>query len=455
MTNYLLEADIVDNLTDNRGNKALSANQGRVLKELIDTKRDIVSGTMNGTDLELTKDDGTKVIIDITALLADVKAMSGHYDVATQSLVITLSDTNTFSIPVANLLPVLTDSSIEGNGSGDPLRIAVSADANNVLARGTDGKMFVLKELPSTVAGNALTRENDDRLYVGILDEDDMVSDSDTKLPSQQSVKAYVDALHKARVYLSTDTFTPADANNPTTGEVLGAVTTTEVIVSYNKTNNENIVATHTWHIDKDNKITVLGTPAGTPNTISQDITSDSPVLVASTQAVKDYVDSKLVPNNIITQSYSGVKSIGTTASVINLFPAVVIGAGKKIKVDISVPARNDSNGWGGLFINLNAKINGTWYNLGNHGYGGGVMANKASMIGYGYMKVAIDLFAITGSTAAHSVQFELMGKSYTGTTNINGAHFINAATIGLNKGTDVDAVLEQNFTTIHIEEYI
>jgi len=286
LTEYITESDIIDNVTDTRHDKALSANQGRFLKELIDNKTNIISGNIVDTNLILTKDDSSTVIIDIAQLLLDVKAMSGSYDVATQSLVITLSDDTHFSIPVASLLPVSTDASLEGNGAGIPLKVALSTDEDNTLTRGIDGKLYVPKEPLSEEAGNILTRV-EDGLYVGILDEDEMISDDATKPPSQQSVKAYVDNMGRDRVFLSIDTFNPSDENAPTLTEVLDAVEGRDVIVIYNKTADESIAPTHIWHIDKTGKTTLLYTSTETISVV-QNLDNPNNEEVLSTSGIVD-----------------------------------------------------------------------------------------------------------------------------------------------------------------------
>ena len=451
LSGTLTATDIVDNLTSNLADKPLSANQGKVLKDLVDTKRDIVSGVMAGNNLELTKDDGSKVVVDVSTLLADVKAMSGHYDVATQSLVITLSDTSSFSIPVANLLPVTTDSSLSGNGAGEPLKVAISVDADNILGRGTDGKMFALKEIPSAQSGNILVRNPDDRLYVGMLDEDDMVSDDNTKPPSQQSVKAYVDALHKSRVFLSTDSFTPVDADKPTVAEVLGATTGTEIIVFYTKTNNENDKPTHTWHIDKDRKVTVLTYPvqgAGSVN-IVQNLDTPNSTDVASTQAIVDV----LTTNNIFVYSYTGMTSRDTTPVPVGNCPEVGIQAGKKVKISWSVPIRPSKNKseWRGLYLNLNIRVNGTWYNLGNSGFD--YMHHGAHTISTAKGSLVCDIPSLLNISDAYSLKVEISIRAYAGTVGINGSHNINRHQSGLSRGHDISEIMQQNYMTIYIEE--
>lgn len=108
----------------------------------------LISGALNaaGDTLEFTMADGTIVSVDATALTADVRLTAGVYNAATESLDLTVSDgttSSTVSIPVAALLPVTTDDTIDGDGAATPLSVTPSTDAGNQLTLGTDGKLHV------------------------------------------------------------------------------------------------------------------------------------------------------------------------------------------------------------------------------------------------------------------------------------------------------------------------
>jgi hypothetical protein len=114
---------VEDLLTSVSTTNALSANQGRILNAA-----DIASGVVTGTDLILTLKGGSNVTVDVTTLLADVKLQSGVYNSGTKALDLTLSNATVVSIPVSDLLPVLTDGTLTGDGANTPLAVNMSGD---------------------------------------------------------------------------------------------------------------------------------------------------------------------------------------------------------------------------------------------------------------------------------------------------------------------------------------
>jgi len=124
---------------------------------------------------------------------------------------------------------------------------------------------------------------------------------------------------------------------------------------------------------------------------------------------------------------------------------------GKAVEIEIEVPLRCDSTGWGGAYINVNAKIGDTWYNLGNGGYDGNSMYYNAKSIARYTKKLTIPKEAITEDT---TVQVELIGRTYNADVIVNSSHDINREANGLNKrGAVVDWTKKQNFTIVKIKE--
>jgi hypothetical protein len=145
---------IIDNLNSAIATSALSANQGKILRDY-----DIASGALVGNNIVLTTVAGAVINIDATAMLADVRVSSGVYNAATKSLDFTMSNATTVSVPVSALLPVTHDNTLSGDGSTTPLKVELSADANNILVLGTDGKLYatVAVSTHAIVAGTATT----------------------------------------------------------------------------------------------------------------------------------------------------------------------------------------------------------------------------------------------------------------------------------------------------------
>ncbi|MFK5971969.1 MAG: hypothetical protein QM485_01695 [Flavobacteriaceae bacterium] len=133
--------------------------------------------------------------------------------------------------------------------------------------------------------------------------------------------------------------------------------------------------------------------------------------------------------NKSYVQVYKTNRSFGSgNAIVLNLFPQVTIQAGKKVKIDLYVPTRDTTNSWGGLYVNINVKVNGTWYNLGNTGYDGGVMNNSATSIHALNHEMLLDFITNLSLPVdqSYTLQFELTARSYNGTTYVNQSHDIN-----------------------------
>ena len=105
----------------------------------------LVSVNLDNTDLEFTLNSGTVLTFDATAFLADIYAQSGVYDSGTQSIIFTLTNGSTFSVPVSALLPVTTDSTIDGDGNATPLSVVEMTGADGV----TDGNKGIV---PTPVA---------------------------------------------------------------------------------------------------------------------------------------------------------------------------------------------------------------------------------------------------------------------------------------------------------------
>ena len=123
----------------------------------------------------------------------------------------------------------------------------------------------------------------------------------------------------------------------------------------------------------------------------------------------------------------------------------------------LRVPARDNTTSWGGLYININVRVNGgTWYNLGNSGYDGGVMANSSNDIATSHHHKYLDFIGNAGVSASstYTVQFEVTCRSYNGTTTVNGSHDINRTASNLgNRGSLKTWASNQNYTTLTLTE--
>jgi len=126
----------------------------------------------------------------------------------------------------------------------------------------------------------------------------------------------------------------------------------------------------------------------------------------------------------------------------------------KKIELGLNIPTRHDGKDWGGLYINTNIEVNGTWYNLGNEGYGGASMVSNASTIATFVSNKILDIVNELGLTADYELRVELMARTHSGKTIVNQSHDINCMRKNLNKrGALQTWASNQNFATIYIKE--
>lgn len=118
-----------------------------------DLSKYIASGAVNGSNLELTREDGSKVTIDVSTLVPMVKAdrflKEVTYNAADKKLVFTVasfdgteeSDTPTvLEVAVGDLLPVVAGDGLEGDGTtANPLKIKTSTDNANPIVVDENG----------------------------------------------------------------------------------------------------------------------------------------------------------------------------------------------------------------------------------------------------------------------------------------------------------------------------
>ncbi|WP_298479080.1 hypothetical protein [uncultured Maribacter sp.] len=192
----------------------------------------------------------------------------------------------------------------------------------------------------------------------------------------------------------------------------------------------------------------------------------NTPTITTATKAlVKNpatgQISEQVIPtfssNKSYVQVYKGNKTFTNgNATLLNLFPEVTIQAGKKIKMTLYVPTRDNTNHWGGLYVNVNVRVNGTWYNLGNTGYDGGVMSYSAQSIHALNHEMLLDFITNLGlpEDQTYTLQFELRARSYNGTTSVNRSHDINRTANNLNvRGGLQTWASDQNYCHIIIEE--
>tara|TARA_R110000851_G_scaffold147580_4_gene287523 strand:- start:1120 stop:1752 length:633 start_codon:yes stop_codon:yes gene_type:complete len=167
------------------------------------------------------------------------------------------------------------------------------------------------------------------------------------------------------------------------------------------------------------------------------------------------------VPNKVHMQTWADPVDVEDDAAYhIKTFDDVTIQADKAVLFDLMIYVRNDTQSWGGLYLNIYCLINGTRYNLGNTGFNAGVMLNGAAEVMLLNHKMYYDFpgnFELSGD---YVVQFEIYGKTYGGTTSVNGNSLQNTELYGFTTGdstfsavTVEDWIKPQNFSRMVIHE--
>lgn len=141
-----------------------------VLKPLKDA--DIVSGSIIGSNLELNKVDGNKVLIPVGNLVPAVKAdkfLKGvTYNEVSKKLVFTVGNdtdntTQTYEVSVADLLPIVVGNGLEGNGTTtNPAKVKISA--NGGLKVDATGISIDKNQLSNYVDGSTITVNREGKL---------------------------------------------------------------------------------------------------------------------------------------------------------------------------------------------------------------------------------------------------------------------------------------------------
>ena len=152
-----------------------------------------VTGTVEFDGLSGT---GAVTITDIAD--EDNMASNSATKLATQQSIKSYVDTQVATIPTGDITSVVAGTGLTGGGTTGDVTLnviggtGITANADNIAIDGTVATLtgtqtFTNKTLTSAVLNTTVSG-------TAVLDEDDMVSDSATKLATQQSIKAYVDA---------------------------------------------------------------------------------------------------------------------------------------------------------------------------------------------------------------------------------------------------------------------
>jgi hypothetical protein len=172
-------------------------------------------------------------------------------------------------------------------------------------------------------------------------------------------------------------------------------------------------------------------------------------------------IPAETLPNKSYVQTHTTQVNIDSgNVDVINLFDTVTIQKNKKIRIDYFVPYKFDTSlvnpKANYINININIKINDTWYNLGNTIAQENIIYSDVKNTGNFLNFLTIDPIAILGldASSSYTVQIELTARCETGTAKINYNNDINKLDNNLGaRGDLLTDVSNQQYCHVMIEE--
>jgi hypothetical protein len=405
---YATPTDLSDGLAlkvDIDGSKVLSdVNYSAADKALVDTivnkvnaSGDKVLSDNNFTDALKTKVDNcpadtTQEIADLNEALDEVLGVQFYEDYAsfpgtgTEEIIYIAQDTGYLYEWIPNEYQVLTVPAYDGDiadldiDGGTDIGAAL-ADADLIIvddgAGGTNRKSALSRIWTYILA--KIVAVTDVSSYGFVIDEDTMVSDDATKVPTQQSVKAYVDAAGGG---WDGDI---ADIDLDGGSDIGAALADADLILvddGAGGTNRKSAIS-RVWTYILAKIVAVVDVSTYGWVVDEDDMASDSALKVPTQQSVKAYVDdlaggaitvNTYSTNQLLTAAQCYGNTIYVTGAATITLPAVVDGMHLKIITRGAVAVNIDPNGsevlvldntscTGGHYI-TNNSTNGDWAEL-------------------------------------------------------------------------------------------
>ena len=332
----------------------------------------LTEGTTTTTTVDVNSSDGTNATLaQATTLRAGVLSKAKCDEiVANTAKVSDIPDNVTTNLSTTTTATTNTVVSSDGTNAVLP---AATTTVAGVMTGADKSKLDGIEDLADVTdaanvnaAGAVMNTDATTAAMSFVIDEDNMVSDSATKVPTQQSVKAYVDTevgavVPNSPTALSTGTVSSTTYGITSDGSandvILAAATTalSGVMTGADKTKLDGIEAladvTDSTNVNAAGAVMNSDTTTASMSfVIDEDaMGSNSATKVPTQQSVKAYVDANLAANDAMI--FKGTIGTGGTLTLAAFNALVVYDAGWSYKVITAGTYKGVVSEIGDLFI--------------------------------------------------------------------------------------------------------
>jgi trimeric autotransporter adhesin len=421
--------------------------------------------TKTGNTLDVNVDDSTIEINSDTLRVKD--AGITNVKLAKSTITVVGDDSTGTAVSLGETFKIAGGESLNASVSADTLTINLDDDIT-VNQIGAKDSTAVSITSPVQVTG-ALNTDTSlqiagSTLVDGILDEDNMASNSATKLATQQSIKAYVDSVAGGTITLG-DSASNSGSVNINAGQDLefrsgDSLTLTVLGNGVTAALNDNITvnqigakdstavsitsALQTTSIQSSGAVTVngtftIGTGSGVTTILDEDtLSSDSDTALATQQSIKAYVDSQITASNTLTLGDDASSEIS-----LNLDDVLNVKGGNSITSSVagdSLTFALDAN----ISVNQIGALDSTAINITSPVYVSGALNTDTSLQIAGSTLIDgildEDNFASDSATKLATQQsIKAYVDSVAGGTITLGDSASNAGSVDINAGQDLE----------------
>ena len=362
------------------------ANNAKVSDINHNVSTNLSEGTTSGTTVDVNSSDGTNAtLLEASSTRAGVLSSAKFDEIVANSLKVSdIPDNVTTNLSTTTTATTNTVVSSDGTNAVLPAATTtvagVMTGADKLKLDGIETNADVTDATNVNAAGAVMNSDATTASMSFVIDEDTMVSDSATKVPTQQSVKAYVDTevggiTPNSPTALSTGTVTNTTYGITSDGSandvILAAATTSlsGVMTGTDKTKLNGIETgadvTDATNVNAAGAVMNSDTSTATMSfVIDEDaMGSNSATKVPTQQSVKAYVDANLAANDAMI--FKGTIGTGGTLTLAAFNALVVYDAGWSYKVITAGTYKGVVSEIGDMFIatvdRASGGVNADW----------------------------------------------------------------------------------------------